>query len=103
MYNKLVVSVSNFHLQSWQLRSYDRDHCRITLNSGVFLWPDRYTRANSQVFELFTQQFFVESITSKYYNNNIIIYKCLDRATTMPQEDFLMGPVVKNCSLKYLK
>ena len=34
------------------------------------------------------------------YNNIIIIYKCLDRVTTMPQEDFLMGPVVKKLLVK---
>ena len=36
------------------------------------------------------------------YNNttNKYKYKCLDRATTMPQEDFLMGPVVKKLLVK---
>ena len=36
MHNKLVVLVSNFYVQSWQLRSYDHAHCRVVLNSGVF-------------------------------------------------------------------
>ena len=33
-------------------------------------------------------------------NNNNNNTKCSDRATTMPQEDFLMGPVVKTLSVK---
>ena len=37
----------------WQLWSYDRDHCRITINSGIFLGRAiSYIWADSEVFEL---------------------------------------------------
>ena len=36
----------------WQLWWYDRDHCRITLNSGALLGRDRYIWADSKVFGL---------------------------------------------------
>ena len=48
----LVLFSTSSHDERLAATMYDRDHCRITLTSGVFQWADRYTKADSEVFGL---------------------------------------------------